>query len=341
MYCSAPFTRFLVTVSGDVYLCYGSHWIAGATGNLLASDPMDIWRGANAARLRDSIVDQSFRYCTDCRCPELIEVRMPPEHVATDWIGHLALCYDPTCNIACPSCRTVNKKADETTARIHQVLLSSGILKHVKVISTSGAGEPLASTYFWDLITRLPELGCLPDIGVILTTNGLLLTPKTLAKVLDTGVKLLGIEISVDAATKETYAINRGGNWDRLLDNLLHLQGSGIPLRLNFVVQENNFKEIPQFAHLAFSFGVSTVRFDALNNWGSYERQEYQRRAIHKKDHPRHEELKVVLQHSILRDSRVELAQLSDEFMNLGSPLATIHKISTRSQVKNLTRGVK
>lgn len=336
MYCSAPFTRFLVSANGDVYLCYGSHWIAGATGNVLTSAPMDIWRGANAARLRDSILDQSFRYCTDCRCPELIDTRPPPERIDTDWIGHLALCYDPICNIACPSCRTSAKMPDETAARIHKVLLESGILKHVKVISSSGCGEPLASAYFWDLITRLPELECRPDLGVILTTNGLLLTPERLGDVLATGVKLLGVEISIDAATKETYALNRGGNWERLMDNLLHLHGRlvGIPLRLNFVVQENNFQEIPQFAYLAFSFGASSVRFDALNNWGTYDRQEYLRRAIHKKAHPRHEDLKAVLRHSVLSDSRVQLAQLSDEFMAAGSPLATIHKISDRSQVR-------
>jgi radical SAM protein with 4Fe4S-binding SPASM domain len=333
MYCSVPFNRLHVDVNGNATLCYGQTWTSRNVGNVLKTDPMTIWNSKEAHEFRKSILDQSFRYCTDCRCPEMVELREPPRDIDLSVIDCLALAYDYTCNLSCPSCRTTNKKASPLAPAIHEKLMESGVLGHVKTISVMGSEEPLASPLFWDLIDRLRILECHPDPSLTLITNGVLLTPKRLDRILSAGRKINTVEISVDAATEETYLINRrGGNWNTLMANIEHLTSFGIPLRLNFVVQANNFREMPQFVDLARKFRADYVRFDAVNNWGAYAQHEYLQRAVHFPTHPLHRELKDVLRNPILMDECVHMAQLSEDFFSTLSPLETIHNLNAKHQ---------
>ena len=163
----------------------------------------------------------------------------------------------------------------------------------------------------------MPTTPCHPELGLILCTNGLLLTQDRLTKIREAGKPLRGIEISVDAASADTYAENRrGGSWNKLLINLTALAKTEISLRLNFVVQANNFREMPEFVDLAKSFGISQIRFDALSDWGTFGPQELASRSVHLPTHPLHDELLVVLRDPKLRDPRVRMARLSDDYFN-------------------------
>lgn len=320
-----------VSVNGEVALCYGQTWTSRGVGNVLDTDPMSLWTGKDAEEFRKSILDQSFRYCTDCRCPEMVELRDPPQDIDLSVIGCLVLSYDYTCNLSCPSCRTTNKKRSPLSAIIHAKLMESGILKHVKMISVMGSGEPLASPRFWNLMDRLKTMECHPDLCLSLTTNGVLLTPKRLDRILSSGKEIHNVEVSIDAACEDTYLVNRrGGNWDVLMSNISHLVSRGIPLRLNFVVQANNFREMPRFVELAMKVKAGYVRFDAINNWGAFTPDEYRQRAVHFPSHPLHSQLKEVLKDPILRDGRVHMAQLSEDFFITLSPLQTIRRIRDR-----------
>lgn len=338
MYCDMPFSRLHVYVNGEATLCYGQTWTSRGVGNVLTTDPMEIWRGKDAAEFRQSIVDGSFRYCTDCRCPEMIELRDPPVNFDLDSIGCLVLSYDYRCNLSCPSCRTTNQKPSPLSSTIHQRLMESQILKHVKMISVMGSGEALFSPFFWDLIARLKTIECHPDLCLSLTTNGTLLTSRNLDKIRASGKKIHNVEISVDAACETTYSINRrGGDWHTLMANIANIVACGIPLRLNFVVQSNNFREMPRFVDMCFDLGAEYVRFDALNNWGSFTREEYLERAVHFPSHPAHSELKEVLKNPTLADKRVHMAQLSEDFFSTLSSLRTMHTIAAGHYNKKST----
>ena len=240
-------------------------------------------------------------------------------------IDVLALAYDYRCNISCPSCRHEKTKSSPLCEQIHKRILDSGVLLHVKNIAANGSGEPLASPLFWDLVAKLPTLPCHPELGLILCSNGLLLTPSRLSRILDSGKPLRSIEISVDAVCEETYAKNRrGGNWQKLLANLAFLAEAKIPLRLNFVVQENNFCEMPDFVKMAIDLGVYHVRFDALSDWGSWSQAELTSRSVHLPTHPRHPELLKVLEDPLLQNPIVHLARLSDHYFQTLDPRETI-----------------
>jgi len=321
-----------IDVNGDANLCFGHTWTSKHAGNILREDPMAIWNGPAAAEFRSTILDKSFRYCTNCRCPELLDQKTSPSDLDLSYIDVLALAYDYRCNISCPSCRHDRIKPSPLCEQIHQRILTSGVLLHVKNLAMNGSGEPLASPLFWDLLAKLPTIDCHPEIGLGLCTNGLLVTPTRLAKILDCGKPLRGIEISVDAACEKTYSENRrGGDWKKLLTNLDFLAETEIPLRLNFVVQANNFQEMPAFVELATTFRACHVRFDALSDWGSWPKDELERRSIHLPTHPRHAELLEVLENPRLRDPRVadprvHLARLSEDYFATLDPRETIHR---------------
>jgi MoaA/NifB/PqqE/SkfB family radical SAM enzyme len=320
-----------VDVNGDANLCFGHTWTSKHAGNILLEDPMAIWHGRAAAEFRQTILDKSFRYCTNCRCPELLDQETSPTDLDLSYIDVLALAYDYRCNIACPSCRHDRIKPSPLCEQIHQRILSSGVLLHVKNIAANGSGEPLASPLFWDLVAKLPSLDCHPELGMILCTNGLLLTPTRLSRILDCRKPLRGVEISVDAACEKTYLENRrGGDWIKLLTNLEFLSKTYIPLRLNFVVQANNFKEMPDFADLASHFNAYYIRFDALTDWGSWTPDEVAKRSVHLPTHPQHAELVKVLQDYRLRDPRVHLAKLSEDYFATLDPRQTIRLRNSR-----------
>jgi MoaA/NifB/PqqE/SkfB family radical SAM enzyme len=108
------------------------------------------------------------------------------------------------------------------------------------------------------------------NIRHVIQTNGSYLKAKseTLNKLLPT---LNTLRISFDAATEETYKkIRVNGQWNQLLENVQWLQGliqqNKYPLKItaDFVVQLDNYKEIPAFVKLCEQLGITTINFQKM-----------------------------------------------------------------------------
>jgi MoaA/NifB/PqqE/SkfB family radical SAM enzyme len=314
MFCRRPFEQFYVTQDGAAHLCCPC-WIDAPAGNVLQTDPMVIWRGVTARSIRKSILDGSFRRCTNCKHlpgPSGAVVDEPPVDLPVDRIARLTVAYDPTCNLRCPSCRNCAKVADHTSRRVQENLLASGIFDLVDQLSASGSGDPLASALFWDLLAALPA-SRYPRLTLQLETNALLLDDRAWERLGDYAPRVRAVYASADAATPETYALNRGGDWDVLWRNLAGVAARpGVHLQVSMVVQKNNFREMVPLVHLARSRGVARVYFSFLERWGgTYDLLDYYGRAVHLPGHPEHGELREVLQDPVLRDrSHVTLSSL-------------------------------
>jgi len=159
----------------------------------------------------------------------------------------------------------------------------------------------------------------MPNLEEIrLHTNAQLLTPRMWGTIPQDIQQLVeSVDISIDAATPETYAVNRrGGSFERLLKNLEYistLRKSG-PLGwvgISMVVQENNFMEMPDFVHLGRRFGFDTVYFSQLVNWGTFSEEEFSNRAIHLPTHPKHPEFVDLLEDGIFDEPLVHLGNLT------------------------------
>ena len=228
-----------------------------------------------------------------------------------DRIANLTLSHDPTCNLRCNSCRKTAKGHSPRSAHIQNILLDSGIFDHVDRLTSSGSGDPLASSLYWELLERLPAPRY-PRLRLALQTNGLLLTPQNWMKLGEYAKRVDEVLVSVDACGPETYLINRGGSWDLLMRNLTEVRAREVPLQLSMVVQANNFREMPGFVRLANSLGARCAYFSALELWiDTYAPDDYQRRAVHLPGHPEHAELLNVLRDPVLQDpSRVTITGL-------------------------------
>jgi MoaA/NifB/PqqE/SkfB family radical SAM enzyme len=131
---------------------------------------------------------------------------------------------------------------------------------------------------------------------VKLHTNGPLFTPDAWIDLGPVRSRVSEVEVSIDAATAATYAANRrGGDWEALLQRLgfistLRRNHDIDCVQISFVIQSNNWREMAAFVDLGESFGVDRILFTALRNWGTFAEAEYRRRAVHRPDHPEHDE---------------------------------------------------
>ena len=229
MSCSKPFTWFEVSGTGDVYLCCPS-WLDTSIGNLGSHSVQDVWNGPVAQDIRRSILDGSFSYCNAARCPYLQSVRTGsariegvtnPDLRAVIEGGLTVLpygprdvncCFDRSCNLSCPSCRTSllveTHRRDEILSL--QQRISDEALVDARLLYITGSGDPFGSPFFrqWLRTMRVEDM---PHLEIIhLHTNGLLWNPAMWSSIpAPTRALVRYADISIDAATPETYAVNR------------------------------------------------------------------------------------------------------------------------------------
>lgn len=128
------------------------------------------------------------------------------------------------CNSRCPSCPYVNsgiRKSYRDTPFMPPELfekIARECGEHKAVIRLTGGGEPLLHPHMVEMIEYARTQGA--KIGLI--TNGSLLTPQTVDRLLACGTD--AIEISADAADKDSYSKVRVGlDFDRLIQNVSYL----------------------------------------------------------------------------------------------------------------------
>ena len=302
-----------IVSTGDVYLCCCG-WISQPIGNILFTNLIDIWHGPLAKMVRESILDGSFRYCQSC--PYLPGPKGPlvanQIEIDSERVGILKLDYDRSCNLNCPSCRSYPRELvdQERVNQIHRAVLSSGIIESTDLLYITGAGDPFASTLYRKFLRDLPRISSSDKLKVLLHTNGLLFNQVAWERLGETRKRVSKIKISIDATSPETYKLNRVDAWPKLLDNLKFIssvcKSNSIELTLIFVVQSNNFREMPEFVTFSNSYSADYICFAGLLDWNSYpSREEYLNRAIHLKTHPEHKQFLDVLRDSRLKDPKV------------------------------------
>ncbi|SHJ45859.1 4Fe-4S single cluster domain-containing protein [Malonomonas rubra DSM 5091] len=314
--CTRPFEWFEIHPDGSVFLCCPA-WLKRPIGNLLRQSIDDIWNGPVAQEIRKSVSNGSFHNCSAKRCPHLLNRTAPVkciDEVADDELKvaiaakkgkvsflprQLNLCFDHSCNLACPSCRNKIQQASglelQRAQRISQILQQK-LIPHAHHITLSGFGDPFASPTYYNLLRTFNQRD-FPELQQVrLHTNGQLLTKQMWQSLPDLPPLVSEIEISLDAATEQSYRLNRpGGDFQRLLQNLDFLKTTGCRLTLSMVVQQNNRHEISLLGNLAEKLGA-TLYLSKLVNWGTFSRQEYQRRAVHLSNHPEHADFVIQLQ---------------------------------------------
>ena len=324
-FCRVPFERLETMWDGNVHFCCVS-WLPARIGKIDSASAEHIWNSDAAKDIRRSILDGSYRYCSRLYCPEIANGTLPrnenvknTEHrriianradTLPQGPTEVMLSHDRSCNLSCPSCRNdliVAKRAeqDRLDSLADRVILP--LLRKSRRVRITGSGDPFGSAHFRHIIKNINRKD-FPDLLIDLHTNGQLFDEKSW-----NDLKLSGLcnhaYISIDAAREETYAVvRRGGTLSRLLGNFefisgLRRKGELSRVRLDFVVQKVNFREMPDIVDLAKTYEFDGVKFQMIRNWGTYDPDVFVDHFIGSPDHPDYPSFLDVLRDPRLQDS--------------------------------------
>jgi hypothetical protein len=268
------------------------------------------WFSEKTNEIRKSVMDGSYRYCNHQICPKLNEL-INTDNVPVEFISRKELAktygiesekdlinfnkppqeilfgFDRSCNLKCPSCRINLIPNDEIESAEYKLKLKiinsieNDYGKELKKIMITGSGDPIYSKIYRNYLINFDETKYPKLEKIHLITNGNLLDEKMWNSFkCKNFIKI--IEISIDAATKDTYETKTrlNGNWDRLIKNLdfISTQDNIIEeLYISMVVSKNNYKEMYEFYKLItdifkksnFKYGYKIV-YRQLVDWGTF-----------------------------------------------------------------------
>ena len=261
-------------------------------GNLLDDkDTNESFNGYRARIVRMSTMNRSFCLCPLDRCScgyyldkqssaktQFNKIWETPEIPLS-----INLSFVQSCNLACKSCRkeryVMNDTDKEIATTITKKLLDSGCLDQTNELVLAGMGEVFYSPYYRQILTT--------DVKrkqISIYSNGLLFN-ETNWQLVANKYESINVKISVDAATAETYQKIRGGDFNILMKNLkmigeLRQQGKIKSFKLCFVVQRDNFREMPLFVKIGHEIHVDKIYFQRLHNWGHWTNEEYLKKCL-------------------------------------------------------------
>lgn len=338
-FCRNPFEKVEIHANGKMYNCCPG-WTDLPLGDVGENGVDDLWNSDVSQEFRRSILDGSFRYCRHKICPAiqngslptLEEARQTPKYrdiidqkkLVADAPTIIDFSHDRSCNLACPSCRTdkilLTEGGEFKTVKSHHDQLVDAYFSEPTdrkfAIKVTGSGDPFASKIYREFLFGLNGAD-FPNLTVNLQTNGVMFTEKNWQNIHKIHRNLGFILVSCDAATPETYSpIRKGGDWDLLMKNLAHLgarraEGCFNHYRMDFVVQAENFHEMPAFVDLAKKMGVDMVYFMLVRNWGTWPKEVYETKCIWKKTHPKFDTFMETLRDPRLGDAVVNLGNLT------------------------------
>ena len=126
------------------------------------------------------------------------------------------------------------------------------------------------------------------------------------------------VMVSYDAGTPETYKVTRrGGNWDRLQENMKFLSSLRQKnlineLRIDCVVQRKNYKELDKLIKIGLDLKVDKVFLSLLVDWGTWPVNVYESNCVWKDTHPEFGEFVKTLQNPIFDNPIVDLGNLTE-----------------------------
>lgn len=157
------------------------------------------------------------------------------------------------CNLRCPHCYLSAGKRTEDELTTAECL---GLLDEMKALGTEmvilTGGEPLLRKDIYELASAASGQG----LWVVMGTNGVLLDDRVARKMVECGVRGVGISIdSIDPAKHDSF---RGGpnSWEHSVRALEVAKANGLEVLVQTTVMEMNRDEIPQLIDFARDKGA-------------------------------------------------------------------------------------
>ena len=157
------------------------------------------------------------------------------------------------CNLRCPHCymEAGRPATRELTTDECLALLGEMQALGTEMLILTG-GEPLLRKDIFAIAQRASSLG----MWVVMGTNGVLVTDKVTQKMIECGVK--GVGISIDSADPAKHTRFRGGPnaWEYSVRALEICRANGLEVLVQTTVMEENYDEIPELIAFARDKGA-------------------------------------------------------------------------------------
>lgn len=329
LFCPIPFKQMEIMSGGDTNLCC---YIQKSPGRISSDNLKNVYNSLSAQQIRASILDGTFRYCKLDDCPHFSggDLSLQKDCIGTryekivrerltslDDMMNLWLSFDRRCNLRCISCRKdYVKYSEEENAKVERLInVVKANLSLIRGLGFCGNGEPFASPAMREFLFSL-DSSVYPDLKITLLTNGQLFNTRTWESMRKIQRAVKSVQVSIDAATRETYeGLRRGGSFDTLMRNISFISGLRRQnlieeLIISFVANSRNFMEMDDFVRLGLDLGCDTVYFSAMMDWGILPAEEYKELAVHLPGNGMHEKFREKLKDKIFDNPIVMLGNI-------------------------------
>jgi len=170
-----------------------------------------------------------------------------------------------SCNLACrhcwisPSQRSANTPGTTLSKQVFRTILEEAKPLGLTTVKLTG-GEPLLHPDFMDLLQILSK----EELGLVLETNGILLT-RSMARKISQFPKRF-VSISLDGADAGTHEWVRGvpGCFDKTCQAVRSLADAGTSPQVIMTIMQQNVDQVDALVRLAESLGASSVKFNIV-----------------------------------------------------------------------------
>lgn len=328
LFCPIPFKYMEITSGGKASLCC---YINKSPGVMKDNNLIDLYNSPAAQKIRESILDGTFRYCDLELCPHFSSGDLPLQKdcAGTPFEDVVAkkltvmdkksiwLTFDRRCNLRCISCRgDFVKYSDKEHKEVERLLdIVKANLSHLEQIGLCGNGDPFASPSLRKFLNDF-NASDYPNLKITILTNGLLFNEQAWDLMEKGRTAIKSVQVSIDAATRESYEqIRIGGSFEKLMSNIkflgqLRRQNLIKEFIISFVVNAINYSEMDAFVALGTELGCDQVYFSYMGNWGSLSKREYKELAVHLPTHKMHKEFRKKLEDPIFNQPIVLLGSI-------------------------------
>lgn len=312
----------VINAEGDVRVCGWNH--NNIIGNLLEQDMPEIMHGKKADELRSAIAAGDYSNCPAENCIYQANNRigdiLADIDEIPDYPPELHLAYEGVCNYNCTCCTSHQHMEDTRRCDYsgkYELLEKKlkEILPHVKKIGANGRGELFASKRILKLLQEWRPLADEKEVSVDLETNGSLFDERHWKQIENLGRYHLKVIITVMSFQEEIYRHLSGTELPikRIEENLRFVKGlreAGVinELTLATVLQEENFREMPEFTRRCIEeFGADIVRIRPIFPGGIYDENIQWFMDVRNPEHPYYEQYKKVMEDPVFRHPKVLL----------------------------------
>lgn len=321
--CRTPLNHMELLTDGEMYCCCST--FMRSLGNVNNGSILSIWNAVKHKIICLSVVNRTYTFCNKTMCPLLfgkaqklvdaMESGAYPEMKSSPSVS--AIGFDHTCNLKCETCRDeirIARGAEKEKMLGYARMTVEEILPQTEFLIMAGDGEVFASEAYRSVY----KSSDMDHVGYIrLLSNGTLFNPKNWEDFKQNKRGKIMLTASVDAASKETYEkIRRNGNFDILKANMafageLRKKGELSYFRMNFVVQQKNYREMLDFVKWGIEIGADEVFFTKILNWGTYSADEFREISMMEADGitPK-KELREILDDPLMKDPIVDLGTI-------------------------------